>query len=88
MKVLILVDYDLDDGEDGSAAAQALADAVGEQVGVNDATAIPEPQVLAVGNAFEGITLYGPFEDVDSAEDFVSESDIKDDWLVTTIKVG
>lgn len=87
MKVLILVDYDLDEGENAGAAAQALADAVGEQVGVNDATLLAEPVVLAVGNAFEGITLYGPFEDADSAEDFASDNQ-SDEWLTTTLKVG
>jgi hypothetical protein len=41
---------------------------------------------VALGNAFDGITLYGPFEDHEEAIEWASENDGGKPWEVVTLE--
>ena len=36
--------------------------------------------VIVMGNPFDGLTIHGPFEDFDAANDWVEEQGLDDDW--------
>jgi len=41
--------------------------------------------VIAMGNAFDGLTLYGPFDDKDFALEWAGESDGGMPWEIVTL---
>lgn len=41
--------------------------------------------VLAVGNSFDGLTLYGPFEDAEETNDIGSSEFPNQDWHVVDL---
>ena len=41
--------------------------------------------VLAVGNAFDGISLYGPFNNGEEASEYAERHAREDDWHVVPI---
>lgn len=41
--------------------------------------------ILIVGNPVDGLTTYGPFCDVDEAEEWVYEQNITESWWTTTL---
>ncbi len=41
--------------------------------------------VVAKGNPLDGITLYGPFEDSDSALEWAECNDREGDWWIVTV---
>jgi hypothetical protein len=42
----------------------------------------PKPAVVAVGNPFDGMRLYGPFSDANDANDWASETWKHEEWHV------
>jgi hypothetical protein len=43
-----------------------------------------EPHVVAVGNAFDGVTLYGPFHDANEAIEY-AEKNVSSEWSTVVV---
>jgi len=41
--------------------------------------------IVSVGTAFDGLTVYGPFEDIDLATEWASENDNGEPWEIAEV---
>ena len=46
---------------------------------------VDEQYMVAVGNPFEGITFYGPFQYLEDANDWAAIEDPAEDWWIVTL---